>query len=134
MFGVGEADLCAVGDGSGGTHFDIFAGVEERKGPGFYGAFEDARVEPVADLIVGALDAPHVAVFRTPGGGVVEYVFDSCGAHFQFRVAGRADDREYRDIAVFRALRPEGDRAVGCDADIAVRRRKVYRRAAAGEP
>lgn len=89
VFGIGEADLCAVGDGSGGTHFDIFAGIEERKGPGFYGAFEDARVESVADLIVGALDAPHVAVFRTPGGGVVEYVFDSCGAHFQFRSPGR---------------------------------------------
>ena len=133
MLGVGEADLCTVGDGPGGVHFDIFADVEEREGPGFDGAFEDVRVEPVADLIVGALDAPGVAVLRTPGGGVVEYVLNPCGAHFQFRVAGRADDREDRDIAVFRALRPEGDRAVWCDADIAVRRRKVYRRAAAGE-
>lgn len=58
VLGIGEADLCTVGDDSGGAHFDIFADVEERKGPGFDGTFEDARVEPVADLIVGALDAP----------------------------------------------------------------------------
>ena len=134
VLGVGEADFPVVGNSPGGVHFDILADVEEREGAGFDGSFEDTRVESVADLVVGALDSPGVAALRTPCCGIVQHVLDPCRTHFQLRVAGRADDCENRDIAALRAVRPEGDRAVSCDADIAVRRREVHRRAAACQP